>query len=179
MPFYHASRNVYPDGHVIHVPKGEVADAYQLSLRLGAKWREDALEATRAGRAFSRQFAVYAANSPGNAARFLISQPDAEKRPVLVYEVDINNKSPSPMVLIGYMDDQGEGFAALPECMEEYWAPTRNWRFLEYVCSEMIVTKSLGPVGMMETWGADADYGRDRDLCRQAWGQPPKKVQPH
>ncbi len=118
MPFFHASRSEYPVGHVIRVPEGgATSHAYQRSLAIGSKWREDALEAARGGRAFSRQFSIYAANSPGNAARFLVSQPDPENRPIRVYEVAVTNESPSPMVLIGYMDDHGQAFAALPACI--------------------------------------------------------------
>ncbi len=175
MAFFHASRSVYPVGHVIRVPEGTTSHAYQRALAIGKKWREDALEAARAGRAFSRQSAVYAANTPGNAARFLVSEPDLENRPVKVYEVVVSTESPSPMVLIGYMDDQGQAFAALPEGIEEYWSPTRNWQFLEYVCLEMAITRCLGNLDAMEVYAADADYGHDRDLARQLWGVPPTR----
>ncbi len=80
------------------------------------------------------------------------------------------------MVLIGYMDDQGAEFAALPQCIEEYWSPTRDWHFLEYVCAEMTITNCLGNLDEMEIYAADADYSHDRDLARHLWGVPPKKV---
>jgi len=176
MPFYHASRNLYPVGEVIRVPAGATSHAYQLSLALGKQWRENALEAARGSRAFSRQIAVYAANTPGNAARFLISQPDPANRPVRVYEVAILQKSPSPMVLIGYIDDQGQGFPRLAECVEEYWTATKDWRFLEFVCSEMTITADLGVLGDMDMYAATADYDHDRLLARQLWGVPPPKA---
>ncbi len=172
MPFYHASRNVYPVGHVIRVPEGQNSRAYEHSLDLGKKWREDALEAARQERASRRQTAVYAANTTGNAARFLVSERDPENRPVRVYEVEVSNESPSPMVLIGYMDDQGTDFAKLLECTEEYWSPTRGWEFLEYVCERMTVMADLGVADDMALWAASAAYDEDRQLARDLWGIP-------
>lgn len=171
MPFYHASRTIYPNGHVIQVPAGQYSKAYGLSVQLGNKWREDALEAARAGRATSRQTAVYAANSPGNAARSLVSQPDPENRPVRVYQVDPSHTSPSPMALIGYMDDQREGFAKLAECIEEYWSPTKAWEFLEYVCEYMTVVADMGVLDEMELYSATEEYCNDRTMARDWWGR--------
>jgi hypothetical protein len=175
MPYFHASRNVYPIRHVIRVPAGETSHAYQLSLNLGKQWREEGLEAGRGGRAFSRETAVYAANTPGNAARFLISHPDPENRPIRVFEVDIPHESPSPMVLIGYIDDQGQDFPRFPECVEEYWAATKNWRFLEFVCPEMTVTADLGILDEMELYASGEHYEHDRALARHLWGLPPNR----
>lgn len=177
MPYFHASRNVYPFNHVIRVPEGAIAHAYQLSLELGMKWREDALEGGRNERASSRQNAVYAANTVCNAARFLVAQPDPQDRPVRGYEVVVAQQIPSPMVLIGYIDAQGPDFAFLPACVEEYWAPTRAWRFLEYVCPSLIVTAELGVIADADMWIAGEDYEHDRQLARQLWGPIPLPIQ--
>jgi hypothetical protein len=171
MPFYHASRTVHPVGHVIVVPPGHDALAYQLSLQLGSKWRDDALEATRNGRASARQRAVYAANTPGNAAYFLMVQPNLENKPLRLYEVSLPHQSPSPMALIGYIDGRGTGFSALAACVEEYWTPTKDWEFLEYVVPAMTVVADLGVIDEMEIYTAQAAYENDRQRAREIWGR--------
>jgi hypothetical protein len=176
MPFYHASRTTYQIGHEIRVPECQNSRAYELSLQLGNKWREDALEADRKARSSSRQTAVYAANTPGNAALFLAAQHDPENRPVRVYEVEVSSHSPNPMVLIGYMDDQGPDFVHLAKCIEEYWSPTEDWGFLEYVCEQMIVVADLGVLRDVDSFAAVADYDHDRQLSRVLWGVLPSKA---
>jgi hypothetical protein len=126
MAYFHASRNDYQSGDVIRVPEGEQSHAFMLSLELGMQWREEKLESARNGRANSRRSAVYAANTLGNAALFLRSQPNQENRPLLVYEVAVTHQSPSPMALIGYIDDRGPDFPSLSACIEEYWVRHPN-----------------------------------------------------
>ena len=175
MPYFHASRNVYQIGDVIRVPVGEQSHAFKLSLELGMQWREEALENARNDRANSRRSAVYAADTLGNAARFLVSQPDEKGRPVLGYEVEITHQTPSPMVLIGYIDAHGPAFPSLSACMEEYWTPTKKWRFLEFVCPSLTVTAVFENICEEKLWMAGEDYEHDRQLARQLWGPTPEK----
>jgi len=158
MPYFHASRNVYQIGDVIRVPVGEQSHAFKLSLELGMQWREEALENARNDRANSRRSAVYAADTLGNAARFLVSQPDEKGRPVLGYEVEITHQTPSPMVLIGYIGAHGPAFPSLSACMEEYWTPTKKWRFLEFVCPSLTVTAVFENICEEKLWMAGEDY---------------------
>lgn len=175
MSYFHASRNVYQIGDVIRVPEGDQSHAFKLSLELGMQWREKALEDARNNRASSRRSAVYAANTLGNAARFLVSQPDEEGRPVLGYEVEITHQSPSPMALIGYIDAHGTAFPSLSACIEEYWTPTKKWRFLEFVCPFLTVTAALGNIREEALWIAGENYEYDRQLARHLWGQTPDR----
>lgn len=173
---FHASRSEYKIGEVIRVPDEATSYAYELSLKIGKQWREDALERSRNGRAASRRTAVYAANTPGNAARFLVSQSDKAGRPVLVYEVAFAPQTFSPMVLIGYIDSQGPEFPSLPDCMEEYWAPRQSWEFVEFVCPLLTVTACLGVVAEEEIWRADGEYANDRALTHRLWGRPTRSI---
>lgn len=175
MHFFHASRNVYQIGDIIRVPEGEQSHAFKLSLELGMQWREEALEEARNDRASSRRSAVYASNTLANAARFLVSQPDDKGRPVLGYEVEITDQSPSPMVLIGYIDAHGRTFPSLSSCIEEYWAPTKEWKFLEFVSPSFSVTTVLGNVSDEALWLASEDYEFDRQLAQNLWGPTPDK----
>ena len=175
MSYFHASCNVYQIGDVIRVPEGDQSHAFKLSLELGMQWREKALEDARNNRASSRRSAVYAANTLGNAARFLVSQPDEEGRPVLGYEVEITHQSPSPMALIGYIDAHGTAFPSLSACIEEYWTPTKKWRFLEFVCPFLTVTAALGNIREEALWIAGENYEYDRQLARHLWGQTPDR----
>jgi hypothetical protein len=172
MKFFHASRNVYSPGDTIYVPPGAESFAYGRSLELGMRWREEALERARGDRGFPRRTAVYAANTAVNAARFLISQA-GDGGQVWVYEVAISATTPSPMALIGYMDAHGAGFSSLDACVEEYWAPTKQWNFLEFVCESMTVQANSGVVAEEDLWMAIVDYEHDRQLARRLWGPPP------
>jgi len=169
MPF-HASRTVYAVGDLIRVPPDVDSFAYQLAIEQGHNWRDLALEQGRNGRAVPRRRAVFAANTPGNAARFLMAVPD--ERPVRLYEVTVAHEALSPMALIEYIDHRGENFGELAACVEEYWAPTREWQFLEYVTDEMVVTAVLGEIDVMVLGGAQIGYMNDRDFARNTWSNP-------
>ena len=129
----------------------------------------------RNDRSSSRRSAVYAANSIGNAARFLVSEPDKERRTVQAYEVEVTHQSPSPMVLIGFIDAHGPAFSSLSACIEEYWTPNKEWRFLEFICPSLTVTAVLGNVCEEQLWMAGEDYEHDRQLARHRWGLAPQR----
>jgi len=178
MLYYHASRAIYKVEDVIHVPEGEAALAYQLSLENSHAWREKALEIARKARSCPRQTAVYAATSLANAARFLVSQPDPERRPVRVYEVSITQPEPSPTVLIAYIDAHGATFSSLAACMEEYWLRKQDWKFLEFVCQRLVVIAMLDVIEDMELLVSGEQYAEDRKLAEKIWGKPPSRPKP-
>jgi hypothetical protein len=58
---------------------------------------------------------------------------------------------------------------ALRELVEEYWQPTRGWRFWEYLGRSITVVEKLDLPSTVMLAGAFHRYNLDRDLAARLW----------
>ncbi|MHC2068160.1 hypothetical protein ACYFX5_11845 [Bremerella sp. T1] len=165
--YFHATVNIHKQGAVISVPTGSTSNAYKHAVSQGKQWVEIHLEALRNGRATDRQFAVYASDTPANAALFAISQNSGVT--VHVYEVTPDIVNPSPMAVIGHLGTKTAAFAQLPLAIDEYWEPQMNWSFLEYPANQLTVIQEIPLPDAIALASAQYAYGNDCQLAKHTW----------
>lgn len=165
--FFHATVNNHNPNAVISVLPGTVSNAYTHAVAQGKQWVENELEALRSGRATDRQFAVYASDTPENAALFAVAQnPSAT---VHVYEVTTDIINPSPMAIVGYIGTKSSAFAQLPAAINEYWNPQMNWNFFEYPANQLTVIQQVQFPDVIALSSAQCAYDNDLQQAQQTW----------
>lgn len=165
--YFHATINSHNPGDVICVPPRETSNAYQHAISQGKQWVETELEAARNGIAANRQFAVYASDSPENAALFASAQNS--NTVIHVYEVSLDTVNASPMAVIGHIGTKSPAYPQLVDLINEYWAPQTSWNFLEYPANQLTVIKEIPLPDSIALSTAHCAYGTDCQLAQQMW----------
>lgn len=165
--YFHATINIHNPGDMICVPSGATSNAYHHAISQGKQWVETELEAARSGRATNRQIAVYASDTPENAALFAI--PQNPGKVIHVYEVSPDTINASPMAVIGHIGTKSPAYPQLATLVDEYWTPQNNWNFLEYPANQLAVIKEIPLPDSMALSSAHFAYGTDCQLAQQMW----------
>ena len=59
------------------------------------------------------------------------------------YEIEMDAKGGFPMVLTGRMIAHRNNAEILRAIAEEYWRPTRDWKYYEYIGNEMTIISEV------------------------------------
>lgn len=132
MEYYHASRSVFSIGEEIF--SGSVSSYYPEAA--------DALDSKRPKNAPARKTALYSADSLEFAFHFLIKE-NVCKSAINLYKVKV--KDPWQAVFsiphaIQMRIIEGQDIVKL---IAEYWEPTENWNFYEYLSTSFVVIEQL------------------------------------
>ena len=140
---YHASTKQIGVGTFLSVDnyEGETTFFYQ-SLDASKKSVEDKLEFSRPQEILSRKKCIFFFDNPIFCKHFAESQyPNKE---VYIYKVAVNGVYGGfPMYIIGKLESllkSGKDFSLQ---LNEYWNPTKSWRYKEYLGKEMIVLEDI------------------------------------
>lgn len=97
------------------------------------------LDETKPDNEPSRTKCIYAFVSLAHCAAFIGRNNDDRFN---FYEVELNSKNPHPMCLTDGIKEASS--TQLCQIMrEEYWHPTREWKFNEYLGTEMIIIEKI------------------------------------
>ena len=165
MPLYHCTTEHYVKDQVIGPFLQSRFSVNQ--KKNGSQWIEELLAKYRPGsQACSRENAVYAADAPENAARFLTGQHfnSPETPPVYCYEVAATAVSKAPMAVIRLIELSRENPELLEQLNKEYWEPKREWKFWEYFAPSMTVISEMPWPSDIAIWTAGAPYEADKTL---------------
>lgn len=158
---YHASTSVYAAGVTLCGRARVVPDANV--------WIEEEFERSRGGGSSSRLDALFAGANGADCVKFLVAQQGYDNEPVHLYRVEMPASVRHPMALIDAARRNWGRPDALRDIVEEYWQPTRIWRFWEYLGQSMTVVEELDLPSTVMLAGASHRYNLDHDLAAQFW----------
>jgi len=158
---YHASTSVYAAGVTLCGRARVVPDANV--------WIEEEFERSGGGRSSSRLDAFFAGADGADCVKFLVAQRGYDNEPIHLYRVVMPASARHPMALIDAARRNRGRPDALRKIVEEYWQPTRDWRFWEYLGQSMRVVEKLDLPSTVMLAGASHRYGLDRDLAARLW----------
>ena len=160
MNLYHASRKKLDVDSTIG-PFKETRFTSEAVRPKNLFYREEILESCRAEDCQSRLSAVFTFSNPHQCYAFM----DAEnKGTFFIYRVSSQHYSGHPMAIV---DQLREGMRedALRKLTTEYWKPKRTWKFIEYLCSSVVVEEKILELDDVESMAAKVDYGLDVALA--------------
>ena len=158
---YHASVTLYAAGATL---RGEARNVPEAN-----GWIEEEFERHRAGRSASRLDALFAGVDAADCVRFLRAQRRYDNTPIHVYRVEMAVSGRHPMALVDAVRRNRDCPDALREIIEEYWQPTREWRFWEHLGQVMTVVEELELPNAAMLAGAAHRYDLDRRRAAQLW----------
>jgi hypothetical protein len=164
MELYHITCKVYPIGRV---PTLEGESFYHLSTQIDDRaWINQFLDSQKSSEMPSRKKAFYACDSIMNckALKSTVAKPHCTPR---IYKVRMATPSKSPMALVNHLFQLGQNHTKNVEVANEYWNPTEDWKYYEYLSDEMEVIEQI----TIENWisGGLIALGEDRELANKLY----------
>jgi hypothetical protein len=159
MELYHITCKAYPIGKV---PILEGESFYYLStLKDGRAWINEFLDSQKSNKMPSRKKAFYACDSINNCKILKNTVAKLHCTPK-IYKVSMTNPSKSPISLVNHLFKLGKDHRIVNDVAKEYWNPTQNWKFYEYLSEEMeiiqeVLNEDLSREGQILFWTINND----------------------
>lgn len=157
MRLYHITDKEYENGQVIRAIDFGEACYYHLNNPEYA-WINDVLDAEKDADCPSRKRCIYAFGRPDFCLAFN-NNPDLH-----CYLVEMDAKGGFPMVLTDTMRRVGQNYDRIGDVVNEYWHPTKHWKYNEYLGESMVIIKEIIPDRGRRT-GAMMQYNDDRAIA--------------
>ena len=164
MELFHVSCNEYGVGETKLA--NEETKYFQAKKDKGEEWVDLLLNAKKPDNAPSRQYTLYAFDFVGNCSAFFKSHK-CDKGNKLYYKVQMTDPFKAPMCLTDLILKQGQSSSYLAKIIEEYWHPTMDWKFWEYLSTEMKIVEVLNEPNIFEKIKGEDNYHRDFQLRKQ------------
>jgi hypothetical protein len=168
MGFYRASRTPLTIGANLG-PR-----SYDFSDQPDRQKLEKFLESKRGPTSRSRLTSWFACDDPGKSARYLDAEITfktnlASAGDALLFVIEMTNPSKQPMILVNAVGERlSAGDTEVAELLaNEYWRPTRVWKFWEYTSPEIAVIDQAPWPDLMEQSLASLSYQADHRLLKQ------------
>ncbi len=157
LELYHITCKAYPIGKV---PPLEGESLHHLTTQTDVKaWINDFLDLYRSNEVPSRKKTFFACDSIMNckALKSTVAKANCTPR---IYKVKMKSPSKLPLALVNHLFVLGQGHTKNIELANEYWNPTKNWNFYEYLSEEMeiieeVINEDLTPMGQVRFWVSD------------------------
>lgn len=157
MRLFHITDKVFEIGDVIRASDFGTACYYHLNNPQYA-WINDVLDAEKDAECPPRKRCIYAFDKLVHCFAFN-NKPDSH-----CYLVDMDAYGGFPMVLTDKMRRVGQNYERLGELVKEYWHPTREWLFNEYLGEKMIIIEDITPQKMLGIV-SKMQYNCDREMA--------------
>jgi hypothetical protein len=110
---------------------------------------ESALERFRPDNTPKRTESFFATDKVEYASKFIEAErhrnPALENKPYRIYKVKLFDCHRSPMILVDKVRELIQSNGDMKTIAEEYWTPTRDWKFFEYFGPKMKVLGECSP----------------------------------
>ncbi len=154
---YHITCKEYPIGKV---PTLEGESFYHQSTQNDERaWINQFLDTRKNVENPSRKKAFYACDNINNckALKSTVAKPNCTPR---IYKVKMIYPSTSPMALVTHLMKLGQNHEHNNNVANEYWNPTFDWKFYEYLSEQMeiieeVINEDLTPKGNILFWFSD------------------------
>lgn len=157
MELFHVSTKKYEIGEIIKAEDFTNTEYYQNATASGKNWIDEYLDEGRPENAPERKNAIFAFDCVENCIAF-----KGRNNANFYYKVKMIEPIASPMCLTDALIENAEEQNAI--IRSEYWMPTKNWKFLEYLSSEMEVLEILETPDIIQINKGRLNYDYDRDL---------------
>lgn len=157
MRLYHITDKEYEIGHVISAKDFGEACYYHQNSPLDA-WINDVLDAEKDADCPPRKRCIYAFGRPDFCLAFN-NDPGLH-----CYMVKMDAHGGFPMVLTDKMRRVGQNYDRIRDVINEYWHPTREWQYNEYLGESMVIINEITPDRRSRT-GAMMLYNDDRAIA--------------
>lgn len=160
MPLYHVSCKEYHVNQVIKAEDFETTEYYNNAVNDNKSWIDDFLDENKPENAPDRKKALYAFDSIANCGAF----KNSCKCEIFYYEVEMVEPAACPMCLT---DGLIQGDEILNNRLaEEYWNPMEDWKYLEYLSSEMRIIRKVNKPTFYEKPLGLENYLADKALMK-------------
>lgn len=166
MRLFHITERKYQIGETISINDYEGDMCFYHERHTDYQWINDYLDACRPEEFPLRRKCIYAFDRPGHCFYFLAHEPSVTDH---CYEIEMDAKGEFPMVLTGRMIAHRNNAEILRAIAEEYWRPTRDWNFYEYIGNEMTIISEVNLDVSQRNISRDRymmDYDRARYIFR-------------
>jgi hypothetical protein len=138
---YHISCIEYPIGVV--APIEDLSFYHTSTLTDSRSWINDFLDDHSPEDFPSRKKSFYACDTIANCKALkstICNDVDCIPR---IYKVRLSNPKKVPMALVTHLFKLGEDNASNINIVNEYWTPTEEWNFYEYLSEEMEIIEEI------------------------------------
>lgn len=163
LELYHISCIEYKNGET--APLQNVNSYHLLTVQQGIGWVNDFLDIKRPTGAPSRIRSYYACDTIRNCIGYGRNKQCENGGPFL-YKVAMKNPRKVPMSLVNTILRKREGNALNDQIADEYWTPTREWKYYEYLSEEMKIIERLEILQEYYQNNASMLIGLDQDLAK-------------
>jgi len=159
MELYHVSSKLYNIGQTISSEDfGDTTEYYQRKILENLNWIDDYLDTLRPGNVPPRRNSVFAFGHLKHCVAF------CRKRDYNYYKVEMNVNDSYPMCLTDALK-VSEDPKVMAEIGIEYWFPTKNWSFLEFLSPSMTILDIVTDIPAHYFYD-NTDYMKDFELKR-------------
>jgi hypothetical protein len=157
MNLFHVSTKKYEVGQIIKAEAFENTEYYNTAIANGKNWIDELLDNLKPENVPERINAIFAFDCIDNCIAFK-GQNEAN----IYYKVKMHNPIACPMCLTDALKE-GDTENNI-RISNEYWSPSKAWRFLEYLSAEMEILEILETPTSMQLAKGRMNYSQDRDL---------------
>lgn len=161
MSLFHVSCKEYQIGEIINANDFESTKYYENATDNQKNWIDDFLDNIKPTNAPERRKTVFAFDSLDNCSSFK-NKCEGE---VYYYKVEMLNPIGCPMCLTDALVENNEELNN--RIGEEYWSPTKEWKYLEYLSSQMTVIERLPKPNFMNSAKGMTNYIADKNLAKE------------
>lgn len=167
MILFHASYNQFEVGQTY------LADSdtpYFLEKQAqGMDWVDLLLNKYKPVSAPPRQRTFFACDSVENCFAFISNRPRVGETPIY-YKVEMENPAKGVMCITDIFRKVDRDDPNIPVYAQEYWTPTQEWRYFEYMSASMKILEIVDePEFILKIRGKE-NYTSDRDLRIRMFG---------
>jgi hypothetical protein len=165
---FHVSRYEYAPGQIIEIGPDRITHFHSALEQANNVAAEDRLKPYRPEGVACRTNCIYAFDNLANCSIYGSSQHPNEK--VHYYRVLMEAAAAVPMVLVDQIRAQLDPTdEQIKQMAQEYWEPTKLWKFIEYLTDAIEVSEVVQPVdmGSFEAMGAQCSFANDIELAKE------------
>lgn len=141
MDLYHITNNTYQIGEELLLK--ETSLYHKRTIKEGRAWINEFFDNHRPNQDFpSRVFSLYATDTIANCIALKNTVAKDGETPN-IYKVEMENPFKAPMSLVDIVRGLGMESENLVPIIGEYWNPTREWKFNEYLSNKMVIREII------------------------------------
>lgn len=159
MRLFHITEDVYEIGSSISSDDfGDACFYHQNNPEYA--WLNDVFDERRDADCPPRKRCIYAFDKPGHCVAF-------NNNPILhCYEIEMEAHGGYPMVLTDKLRRVGREYRRLDDLINEYWHPTKQWHYNEFLGESMVIIGEIKPYRFQEI-ASRMLYDADRAMADQ------------
>lgn len=163
MMLYHATLESFEVGRTYTA--NEITPYYRQNELNGRAWVDDLLNHNKPENAPERHNTFFTCDCIENCYAYISSRYPGRKADYKFYCVEMQNPVSGVMCLTDLLNDLGDNHPNLNNVVAEYWYPTKEWKYLEFLSQEMNVLDTVTP-SQMQIFGSRVKYQHDYEMYK-------------